>query len=127
MTTLQTAYSADAGCIPVASAYKIAKASRDKGVVGIAVRSGVAALATVSSLTTSNAALSYSFHYETVLTNPAISLPEQETDWFDDESPAFARFLSFLDDQFTHHPELIVPADEEQLSRIKALVAGVRV
>lgn len=127
MTALQAVYPVDAGKISIPSAYKIAKGSRDKGVVGIAVRSGVAALAAIGSLTTSNAALSYSFHYETALTNPKISLPDQETDWLDEDSPALASFLSFLGEQMIHHPELTVPADEVQLSRIKALVAGVRI
>lgn len=127
MTASQAGYSANTGQMSIASAYKVAQGSRDRGVIGIVMRSGVAALATVGSLTTSNAALSYSFHYETALTNPKISLPEQETDWLDEDSPALANFLSFLDEQLIHHPEFTVPADEEQLSRIKALVAGVRI
>lgn len=126
MTAPQSVYSADAGQISMASAYKVAQGSRDSGVIGIVMRSGVAALVTIGSLAASNAALSYSFHYETALTNPKISLPEQETDWLDEDSPALANFLSFLDGQLIHHPDLTVPADEEQLSRIKALVAGVR-
>ena len=36
-------------------------------------------------------------------------------------------FLSFLEVQMAAHPEHIVPADAAQLSRIGALVAGVKV
>jgi hypothetical protein len=36
-------------------------------------------------------------------------------------------FLGFLELQIDTHPELIVPADAAQLSRIGALVAGVKV
>lgn len=122
MTALQSAFPAGAP-----STYNIAQASRDKGVIGIVVRSGMATLAAVGGLASSNAALSYSFHYETALTNPKISLPEQEAEWFDEESSTMFSFLGFLDHQMASHSELTVPADEEQLSRIKALIAGVRI
>lgn len=40
--------------------------------------------------------------------------------------PIMDSFLSFLEMQMAAHPEHIVPADPAQLSRISALVAGVK-
>ncbi len=36
-------------------------------------------------------------------------------------------WLTFLDQQIEKYPEMIVPADEEQLKRIAAMVEGVEV
>lgn len=41
--------------------------------------------------------------------------------------PVMLGFLSFLQKQMAEHPELIEPADREQLARIRKLVKGVDV
>lgn len=107
--------------------YRIAEASQDKGVVGVVTRSGIAVMVAIGGLSATNPALSYSFHYETGLTNPTVSLPGQESDWIDEESAMLASFLGYMNEQMAADPGLIVPADEEQLARIKALVSGVKV
>lgn len=111
----------------VPPAYHIAEASQDKGVIGVATRSGFAVIVAVGGLTTTNPALSYSFHYETGLTNRVVCLPGQESDWIDEEGAMLASFLGYMSEQMTADPGLVVPADEEQLARIKALISGVKV
>lgn len=111
----------------VPPAYHIAEASQDKGVIGVVTRSSFAVIVAVGGLTTTNPALSYNFHYETGLTNRMVSLPGQESDWIDEEDAMLASFLGYLSEQMAADPGLVVPADEDQLERIKALVAGVKV
>jgi hypothetical protein len=126
MTALCTVKPSEAYAGLMAPSYKIAQQSKDKGVIGIVMRSSMATLMTVGGMVTTNDALSYNFHYETAITNPSVSLPNHEEDWFDEESPMLASFMGFLEQQMNEHPELVVPADEDQLARIEALVAGVR-
>ena len=45
----------------------------------------------------------------------------------DDNDPVLLGFLRFLEEQMTRHPELIEPADRQQLARIGKLVSGVKV
>jgi hypothetical protein len=74
-----------------------------------------------------NLALSYNVHITTAHTNPVISIPSQESEWFDEDGPDLAAFLAFMDAQIEHQPDSVVPADDAQLERIAKLVAGVKV
>ncbi|KAF0191933.1 MAG: hypothetical protein FD165_1267 [Gammaproteobacteria bacterium] len=54
-------------------------------------------------------------------------MPDLESEWFAEDDADMANFLALMDALMGRRPDLVTPADEEQLSRIAALVANVKV
>ena len=90
--------------------------------------SGVAAVSfAAAGMWMTNPAIELNVHFDTVHTNPVISLPGENVNWLDEENGELASFLSFMGAQIDAHADLIVPADEAQLDRLASLLANVKV
>lgn len=89
---------------------------------------GVAAASfAVAGMWMTNPAIEFNVHFDTVHTNPVISLPGESVNWLDEENGELESFLSFMGAQMDAHADLIVPADEAQLDRLASLLANVKV
>lgn len=108
--------------------YPLASDSQERGVRDVACWRGAAVISflAVGSLTTSPA-LAYSIHLTTDPTNPIITVPNPESEWFMEDDADMAQFLTLMDVLMEKRPDLVIPADEEQLDRIAKLVANVKV
>jgi hypothetical protein len=107
--------------------YHLARDSQQRGVRDVACwrDAAIVSLVAIGALTT-NPALTYSVHITTGPTNPAIVVPNPESEWFTEEETEMANFLALMDALMGQRPDLVAPANEEQLSRIAALVANVK-
>jgi len=72
-----------------------------------------------------NQTLDYSPHITTPITNPLVRLQSEDTSVLFGDEAELMQFIAYLDAEMSHHPDTVIPADEEQLNRIAALVEGV--
>lgn len=78
--------------------------------------------------TTTNPRLNYNEQFVRGHTNPVIELPgDTPADWLNVEEDELGAFLAFMDQQISHRPDLMEPADEAQLDRLSKLLANVKV
>lgn len=129
MTTMQsTIYGSNAIELMARHGYHIARDSQESGIRDVVCwrDAAIVSLMAIGTLTT-NLALTYSVHITTGPTNPVIVMPNPESEWFAEGDSEMANFLAFMDALMERRPDLVTPADEEQLSRIAALVANVKV
>jgi hypothetical protein len=108
--------------------YHFASGSQERGVRDVACWSGAAVISflALGALTTSPA-LAYSVYLTTHPTNPVITMPTPESEWFMEDDADMTQFLALMDGIMEKRPDLVIPADEEQLNRIAKLVANVKV
>lgn len=129
MIRLQTTeHSSNAIELMAGRGYHLARESQQPGVRDVACwrDAAIVSLVAIGALTT-NPALTYSVHITTGPTNPVIAVPNPESEWFAEDDADMANFLALMDALMERRPDLVTPADEEQLSRIAALVANVKV
>jgi len=108
--------------------YRLARDSQESGVRDVACwrDAAIVSLVAMGTLTTSPT-LTYSVHITTGPTNPVIIVQTQESEWFGEDDAEMAKLLVLMDALMERRPDLVTPADEEQLSRIANLVANVKV
>lgn len=129
MTTMQTTvYGSNAIELMARHGYRLARDSQESGIRDIACwrDAAIVSLMAIGTLTT-NLALTYSVHITTGPTNPVIAVPSPESEWFAEDDADMVSFLALMDALMGRRPDLVTPADEEQLTRIAALVANVKV
>ena len=126
MTTMQAV--ANSTSVFELMGYHLASDSQERGVRDVSCWSGAAVISflALGALTTSPA-LAYSVHLTTDPTNPVITMPNPESEWFMEDDADMAQFLALMDGIMEKRPDLVIPADEEQLNRIAKLVANVKV
>lgn len=128
MTRLQTIeHSSNAIELMAHHGYHLARDSQQPGVRDVIYwrDAAIASLVAIGALTT-NPALTYSVHITTGPTNPVIAVPDQESEWFAEDTAEMAGFLALMDTMMERRPDLVTPADEAQLNRIANLVANVK-
>ena len=129
MTTLQTP-THSSGVIELMAhhGYRLASDSQERGVRDVAYWRDAAVISflAMGTLTTSPS-LTYSIHITTGPTNPVITIPNPESEWYVEDDAEMAQFLALMDTLMEKRPDLVIPADEEQLDRIADLVAKVKV
>lgn len=129
MTTLQgNQHRAGAVDLMTRHGYRLARDSQERGVRDITFwrDAAIVSLVAIGTLTT-NPTITFSLHITTGPTNPVISVPAHEDGLFTDDDDADAGDFLALDAMMERRPDLVTPADEEQLKRIADLVANVKV
>lgn len=129
MTRLQTTeHGSNAIELMARRGYHLARESQQPGVrdVGCWRDAAIVSLVAIGALTT-NPALTYSVHITTGPTNPVIAVPHPEGEWFAEDDADMVNFLALMDALMARRPDLVTPADEEQLARIASLIANVKV
>src|SRR3972149_4279462 len=125
MTTLQTTtHSSSVIELMAHHGYRLASDSQERGVRDVAYwrdAAGISFLA-MGTLTTSPS-LTYSIHITPGPTNPVITIPNPESEWYVEDDAEMAQFLALMDTLMEKRPDLVIPADEEQLDRIADFVS----
>ena len=129
MTTLQgNEHSASAVDLMSRHGYRLARDSQERGVRDVTFwrDAAIISLVAIGSLTT-NPTITFSLHITTGPTNPVISGSAHEDGLFTYDDAEAGDFLALMDAMMERRPDLVTPADEEQLKRIADLVANVKV